>query len=65
MLIIFILLSTTNPITRMAFVKIKEPINTCDFKTGTYTNRSRYIYKKYNYRLITYKYSTSFMPSLT
>jgi hypothetical protein len=46
----------------MASIKIKELTNACDFKTGTHTNGFRYTYKECDYKLITYKYSTSFMP---
>jgi hypothetical protein len=63
-LIIFVLLYTADPIIRMASVEIKELINACDFKTGTRTNRSRYIYKERDCGLITCKYSTSYVPPL-
>jgi len=48
----------------MASIKIKELVNAYNFKIGTRTNRSRYIYEERNYRLITYKYSSSYMPPL-
>jgi hypothetical protein len=46
----------------MASINIKELVNACDFKIGTCINKSRYIYKEYNYRLTTYKYSSSYIP---
>lgn len=46
----------------MAFIEIKELTNYCDFKINYRIDKFKYIYKEYNCKLITCKYSFNYVP---